>query len=229
MSGEGFLNYREQNYSVRKGQCFFINCMEYHQYKTAEHSTWEFLWVHFNGNNTLGYFEEFTKNGFQILQVNNEDLFESTLRKLIQITQNKNVTTDIITSQCIHTLLSELIVQSTALNLPDFLLPEYIKLILKYIDNHFTENLSLESLAGYQNINKYHLSHEFKKYTGVTLKEYIITLRLSHAKNLLKYTEKSVQEIAEECGIYHTSHFINLFKAREGCTPLKYRASFKNC
>ena len=228
LSGEGILKYRDQTYHLKKGQCFFIHCMEHHLYKTAEHSNWEFLWVHFNGNNSLGYFEEFSRDGFQIIQPHNGKLFENTLYELIRINQNKLAATDVMTSQYIHTLLAELISENTTRNLPFLLLPEYIKEIMNYIDLHFSENLTLDFLATQENINKFHLSHEFKKYTGLTLKEYIITTRISHAKDLLKYTEKSVQEISEECGIYHISHFINLFKAREGCTPHKYRKDWKS-
>jgi AraC-like DNA-binding protein len=227
LSGEGNLQYRGQDYQIKTGQCFLINCMEHHHYEVSKNSDWEFLWLHFNGANALGYFEEFSRNGFKIIQVAQPKIFESTLYQLIDIHKNKSATTDIITSQCIHTLLTELIVQNTAGNSPQFLLPKYIKSIMKYIDLHFSEELSLDFLAQYQNINKFHLSHEFKKYTGLTLKEYIITTRLSHAKDLLKYTEKTVQEISEECGIFHTSHFINLFKSREGCTPFVYRKEWK--
>lgn len=227
LSGEGNLQYRGQEYQIKNGQCFLINCMEHHHYEVSKNSDWEFLWLHFNGANALGYFEEFSRNGFKIIQVAQPKIFESTLYQLIDIHKNKSATTDIITSQCIHTLLTELIVQNTAGNSPQFLLPKYIKSIMKYIDLHFSEELSLDFLAQYQNINKFHLSHEFKKYTGLTLKEYIITTRLSHAKDLLKYTEKTVQEISEECGIFHTSHFINLFKSREGCTPFVYRKEWK--
>ena len=227
LSGEGKLHYLGQEYSIKEGQCFFINCMEHHHYETFGDSNWEFLWLHFNGANALGYFEEFARNGFKIIQTKEPELFERTLYQLIDIHQNKSATTDIVTSQCIHTLLAELIIQNTTGNAPHLLLPGYLKSIMKYIDQHFSEDLTLDFLADLQNINKYHLSHEFKRYTGMTLKEYIINTRLSHAKDLLKYTEKSVQEIAEECGVYHTSHFINLFKSREGCTPFVYRKEWK--
>ncbi len=227
LSGKGRLFYRNETYHLKEGQCFLIHCMEPHHYETADDS-WEFLWLHFNGKNALGYFEEFARNGFQIITPQRPALFEETLRLLIDIHQNKTAVTDIMTAQSIHTLLTEFLLQSASSNAPYLLLPAYIKSVMNYIDQHFSEELTLEQLAKLQNINKYHLSHEFKKFTGYTVKEYMITTRLSHAKELLKYTEKSVEEIAECCGVSHTSHFINLFKAREGCTPLVYRKEWKS-
>lgn len=228
LSGKGALNYCGQTYEISAGQCFWINCMEHHFYQNSDNELWDFLWLHFNGTNALGYYEEFSKNGFSILQPQNPDIFINTLSQLIDIHQNKTAATDIISSHCIHTLLTEMIVQSTTGSLSSALFPGYLKAVIKYIDLHFSEPLSLDHLADMQNINKYHLSHEFRRYTGMNFKEYLITTRLSHAKELLKYSEKTVQEISEACGISHTSHFINLFKAREGCTPYTYRKKWKN-
>lgn len=102
-------------------------------------------------------------------------------------------------------------------------MPDYLKQIMKEIDIHFAESHSLDQLAGKYGVNKFHLSKEFKRYVGTTLNEYIIRTRLSHAKELLKYSELSVSQIAEQCGIPNTSHFINLFKNREDSTPHQYR------
>ena len=102
-------------------------------------------------------------------------------------------------------------------------MPDYIKTTLKELEKHFLEHFSLENLAASIGVSKYHLSREFKKYIGTTLNEYVITLRLNYAKELLRYTQNSVGDIAFACGINQVSHFINLFKSREGMTPLQYR------
>ena len=102
-------------------------------------------------------------------------------------------------------------------------MPDYIKTTLKELEKHFLEPFSLENLAAAIGVSKYHLSREFKKYIGTTLNEYVITLRLNYAKELLRYTQNSVGDIAFACGINQVSHFINLFKSREGMTPLQYR------
>ena len=62
---------------------------------------------------------------------------------------------------------------------------------------------------------------------GITINEYLILTRISYAKELLKYTSLPVSEITFEVGMNNVTHFINLFKAREGCTPLVYRKRWK--
>ena len=102
-------------------------------------------------------------------------------------------------------------------------MPVYLKTVLKEIDQHFQEPLSLESLAITAGVSKYHLAREFKKYLGMPPNEYLIVTRLNHSKTLLKYEDLTIEEITYSCGFHQVSHYINLFKKHEGCTPLKFR------
>jgi YesN/AraC family two-component response regulator len=58
---------------------------------------------------------------------------------------------------------------------------------------------------------------------GISFKEYLINLRVTKAKELLKSSNLTVSQISESAGIENVTHFINLFKDRENCTPLKYK------
>lgn len=227
ISGNGHLKYQGCNYSLSAGQCFYINCMEHHYYETARNSDWEFLWVHFNGSNALGYYEEFVKNGFKTVQIQDTFFMESTLRRILALNQKRNASTEVLTSSLITNVLTELLVQTITFDAQTIFMPGYIKNVLKDIDQNFKSPLSLDDLAGRHGVSKFHLSKEFKKYTGTTVNEYIIANRLSYAKELLKYSNDSVNEIAYKIGMNHVSHFINLFKNRENTTPLAYRKEWQ--
>lgn len=223
IAGKGNLLYDNFEYTLRPGQCFFIHCMNHHYYETLQNCEWEFLWLHFNGNNALGYYNEFIKNGFMILDIQDTFHFESTLRRIVAMNQKKNISTEIMTSNLIINLLTELLIQNCIPTTTTFFLPQYIKEVLKTIEKNFQSPLSLDMLASQQNISKFHLAKEFKKYTGNTVNEYIINTRLSYAKELLKYSDLPIREITYACGMNNISHFINLFKSRERMTPLAYR------
>lgn len=227
ISGNGHLKYQGCSYSLSAGQCFYINCMEHHYYETARNSDWEFLWVHFNGSNALGYYEEFVKNGFKTVQIQDTFFMESTLRRILALNQKRNASTEVLTSSLITNVLTELLVQTITFDAQTIFMPGYIKNVLKDIDQNFKSPLSLDDLAGRHGVSKFHLSKEFKKYTGTTVNEYIIANRLSYAKELLKYSNDSVNEIAYKIGMNHVSHFINLFKNRENTTPLAYRKEWQ--
>lgn len=227
LSGNGELEYRGERYSLSQGKCFFINCQEHHIYKTEENSEWEFLWVHFNGNNVRGYFEESVKDGFRILDLGDSDVVENNLRRMISLFQAKNLTTEFIVSNLLNGILTEVLLHTVTSQADTFQIPDYIRQIVNQINKNFRETLTLEELADMVHLSKYHVLREFKKYMGVTIHEYLITERISYAKELLKYSSLPVSEIAYETGMNNVTHFINLFKAREGSTPLAYRKAWK--
>ena len=228
VSGKGYLEYEGQTYPITKGQCFYINCEQHHLYRTGREEDWEILWIHFNGNSALGYYKEFTRNGFQILSVRDEFFMERTLWRIIALNQKKDLTTELVTSNLINGMLTELLLQTATNNADTFLIPDYIRQIVREIDKNFKSGLPLSYFEEFTHRSRYYILKEFKKYIGVTIHEYIITARISYAKELLKYSDLPVSEIAFESGMNNVTHFINLFKAREGTTPLAYRKAWRD-
>ena len=144
------------------------------------------------------------------------------LRRILSITQRKDIHSEILSSCLITNILTRILIENDTENLSLGFMPAYLKTVLKEIDQHFQEPLSLESLAITAGVSKYHLAREFKKYLGMPPNEYLIVTRLNHSKTLLKYEDLTIEEIAYSCGFHQVSHYINLFKKHEGCTPLKF-------
>ena len=145
------------------------------------------------------------------------------LRRILSITQRKDIHSEILSSCLITNILTRILIENDTENLSLGFMPAYLKTVLKEIDQHFQEPLSLESLAITAGVSKYHLAREFKKHLGMPPNEYLIVTRLNHSKTLLKYEDLTIEEIAYSCGFHQVSHYINLFKKHEGCTPLKFR------
>ncbi|RXI38528.1 AraC family transcriptional regulator [Clostridium tetani] len=82
---------------------------------------------------------------------------------------------------------------------------------------------SVKELACNLNISIYKLQEEFKNVIGCTVYEYIKKVRIEKAKYLLKSTNMSVLQIANEIGYENPSKFANTFKEYNNVTPLKYR------
>ncbi len=95
--------------------------------------------------------------------------------------------------------------------------------IQKYIDENFLEDITVDALSHRFHLNKYYMMEFFKEVTGYTLKHYVVLKRISHAKNMLYYSDKNISEIATTCGFNSVSNFIRSFKSHEGLTPLKFR------
>ena len=98
---------------------------------------------------------------------------------------------------------------------------------LQYIQNHYSEQVSLEQLAESANISKSECLRCFKETLQTTPYRYLMNYRLSVAAKLLRETEQPVSEIAMNCGFSQQSHFGKCFREKMGCAPSKYRMKKK--
>ncbi len=227
LSGTGQLTLGDQCLQIKPGQLCFINCMEHHLYQTLKGRSWEFLWIHFNGPDALGFFQEFEKSKQAVFTADSEEFYKTTLQSILKLCQEKSAGNELRTSQLLYTLLTHLLLQFSSASETDFRLPPPVKATLQEIERCFRTDISLDLLAERVHMSKYHLAREFKKYTGLSIGESIISARITYAKELLKYTRMPVSEIAYACGMNHISHFIRLFKEREDITPLAYRKEWE--
>lgn len=100
-------------------------------------------------------------------------------------------------------------------------------LIKEYIDHHFTEDLSLDSLSKRFNISSFYLSHMYKKQFNYSPVQYILRKRMSLAQTLLITTNLSIGEVAHKAGYKNPSHFHLLFTKNVGISPRKYRMNYE--
>lgn len=98
-----------------------------------------------------------------------------------------------------------------------------IQRAIRYIHKNNTRQISLNELSNELHVNASYLSSLFKKETGKTFSQYIMTVRLKRSTELLKNTHDSVVNIAFECGFESQSYFIKKFKEQYKTTPAKYR------
>lgn len=101
-----------------------------------------------------------------------------------------------------------------------------IVLCMNYIYENLHRRITLRELALYTDLSESYLSRLFKKETGQTITDYIILKKIASAKNMLKYTERSVSDIALSLAFSSQSYFTKIFRSTEGMTPKKYRDKF---
>ena len=99
-----------------------------------------------------------------------------------------------------------------------------VEKVKTYIETHFKEELTRESLASEVFMNPDYLSKLFKKNTGSSLMDYVTKVRIERAKELLERTVLTISEIAIETGYSNTAYFTKMFKKyTNGVTPREYR------
>lgn len=93
-----------------------------------------------------------------------------------------------------------------------------------YIFQHYREPMVIEDIASALNLSKSYLSHVFKEITGYTIMHYLMSYRLSQARNaLLTDHSRSIKEVAYENGFESDAHFSRYFKKNVNMTPSQYR------
>jgi AraC-like DNA-binding protein len=97
-----------------------------------------------------------------------------------------------------------------------------------YMDDHYLEDISLESMARTLTISPYYLAHVFKEATGFSPIQYIIRRRIGQAQSLLINTNHSVTQIAGMVNYDNISYFTTLFSRIVGMSPKKYRQLWRN-
>ncbi len=100
--------------------------------------------------------------------------------------------------------------------------------IIKYICKHYTEDLTLTSIAEQFYISPFYLSKIFKRSTNLSIVEYINSLRIRQAKELLETSPTKIAAIAEIVGFSSSSHFSRTFKLVTGLSPQQYK-KFYSC
>ncbi len=98
--------------------------------------------------------------------------------------------------------------------------------ICSYIEEHCTEDLTLDEAAKIAGFSKYHFTRLFKQFTNTTYYKYLNQKRIAYAESLLADPENSVTEVALLSGFSSLSAFIRMFKMIKQCTPTEFREMY---
>ena len=95
--------------------------------------------------------------------------------------------------------------------------------VKEYLDVHYAERVSLDELSNRFFIDKYYLAKTFKNQFGLPISTYLQNIRITKAKQLLRFSDKTIETIGYEVGLGNPAYFSRVFKNIEGVSPSKYR------
>lgn len=225
LSGGIALNYDGQHIEAKKNSVVWLDCRKHHTFRTpVDEQGVDCYFVHFWGEGAKAYYELFkalAPSG--CVQMRSTDRLNRYLKLLLSLygTDTRTPITDITASTYLSTICLELL-ESLHASAAETL-PEYIFLVKNYLETHYAEKITLEDLAQKQFVSQSYLQKQFKHYYGCSPNEYLLSIRLTQAKLLLRNTSKSINDIAYAVGFNTPSYFISIFGKKEGTTPLAYR------
>ena len=222
--GKGFLEYENKKYTLTPNTILFIDCYRQHKYYASKEASWEFYWIHFYGAASQGYYHQFSiANKSPIVHTHNVQNAIDAIANVIDSSEHPTPLSEAFCSKYVTDLLTELI-YLTVSHPEETVLPPPLRHIMEETDKRFTDKrLTLRAFAEELHLNESHLCRMFKRYFGTTFIRFITMKRLAKAKELLKYTQLSIAQVAEQCGFDPAGYFIKVFTKYEGLTPLTYR------
>lgn len=226
--GEGILDYDGKEYKVKSGDCVFISCKTPYYHRTSE-NLWTLEWIHFNGEAILPIYLKYVERGGQPV-FHPEDLGEAEKiwRDINMIARSSDYIKDIRINEKLSGLITFLMSFSWNPEAAAVTSDSRKVFALKdYIDTHYQEKITLDMLAEMFFVNKYTLSRNFKEQFGTSIISYLLVTRITHAKQMLRFTDETVEEVGNACGITPLYYFSRIFKQIEGVSPMEYRMQWK--
>ncbi len=223
--GNGTFIYNKITYHIKKGDCVFIDCRTPYSHRSSE-NLWELKWVHFYGPNMKGIYDKYLeRGGMPAFSSKKIDEYNSILNNIFSIASSNEYIRDMQIFEKLTNLLTvlmsesyreERIYKTNNLNID-------LQQIKEYLDQNYSLKITLQDLAEKFYINKYYLTRIFKQQFGVSPIDYLLHVRVTHAKTLLRFTDFSIEKVGIECGISDTNYFTRIFKKIEGYPPGEYR------
>ena len=227
--GSGTVAVRNQSYMLAEGDCAFINCSEPYTHATDE-DPWALQWVHFNGPTMNAVYQKYLeRSGSVIFSPEDCSIYLQILKNLSDSAFSDSYVRDMEIHQYLSSLLTQIMKDCwnpESANKNNSVNPN-TESLRSYLSEHYQEKISLEDLSSTFFLSKFYLTKLFKEQYGITISEYILDLRIRHAKELLRFSDKSLEEVAAECGFYDLPYFSRKFKKAEGITPSAYRNQWK--
>ena len=229
VGGKGQFLIADQTFPVDANSLVIINPNVLHTEDSLNAQPLEYIVLGIEGIELAA--SDISSGGFCIL-----DRFESAeisgcLRNILREMEQKNTGYEDVCQAYMEILVIRLM-RATSIAVPaepqTLTTNRQCAAVRRYIDLHFKEALTLEQLAEEGHMNKYYLSHAFKREYGTSPINYMISKRIEESKYLLAETDLSMSQIAQLLGFSSLSYFSQVFHRSQGTSPKDYRNSHRN-
>ncbi len=207
VKGSGRVIKSTGEYFVRAGQAFIILPDEVVTYVADKNTPWHYQWVAFDGTLSSRFAELPVVVSFPALLM--EEMLKASKKDMPEYR--------------VVSLLFDMYVKLFETQKASH---HYVRRVQNYIHSLYMNPISVDGIAAELNLDRRYLSRIFKKKTGQTIQEYIISTRMDEAKNYLSHGY-SVKEVAHFCGYDDVLNFSKMFKKRFGISPSKWKKTIK--
>lgn len=222
--GTGYFFLDGKDVAVPAGHMVLYQPKEEQKYVYYGKDQTEVFWVHFTGSEVKKILNEYhiPLNG-HVFYTGKSPEYQKVFRRMIKELQQCRPHYEELLSMLLRQLF---IIMDRHLNSavqPGNRVRKELDLAIYHFTEHYQENINIEAYAASQHKSAGWFIRSFRLYTGVTPMQYIISLRIAHAQQLLQSTEYNVTEIAAMVGYENPLYFSRLFRRQTGVSPSEYK------
>lgn len=229
LSGSGYYMVNGKKFHLRGGEGFLIKPGVSTFYQADIKDPWTYLWIGFSGNEII---DKYLKragltSGNYSFSVNDTEIFLEYIQKCFSRVEH-TLANELFLDGYTFEFLASLVENSRPItNSHEVKENEYVNRALHYLYNNYTKQINVTDMSNALNVNRSYLSRIFKESIGMTIKEYLLELRINHASDLLAMSTLSIETVALESGFTNPEMFSKLFKRERAKTPKEYRKERK--
>ena len=224
--GCGTLNTGSSTAKLASGSCFFLPKNTAHEYFPLQ-DKWNVLWLTFDG---VGCDEVLNRLGLSrpVVIKSTSAAMQGIFEKML-ISQKEDILycgytcSGLVYDMLIefHRLMNDNVSGTRSRKLST-ILPA-----LRFIHDHFDEDIPLSTLASLAGVTPQHLCRLFREALSMRPTDYLLNRRLDEAKRLIRETDMRISIIAQRCGFNDAGYFSTVFRRHEGCSPAAFRREYK--
>jgi len=222
--GSGILEVEQEQFTIEAGTILLIRSNEHHRYRPNLQTGWVEYFVGFNGPVVQHFFQQatFLKTSAYLHVGLKESILENFLQ-LIKLIREEKPGFQQVASGVLIQLLGNMIAHQKHGEFVGKSIELVIQKVIVEMREHVEVHINLQELANKYNVSYSNFRKMFKKYTGISPRQYHLELKLLRAKELLLTSSKSIQEISQELQFESIHYFSRYFKKKMGVSPSQFR------
>jgi len=222
--GSGVLVYQQKKYEIKEGDCVFIDCQNPYSHESSL-DLWSLSWVHFWGPAAQKLYEKYVLwGGTPVLHPHSTKKYLDIIDTLLTHANSEIYARDLHINENLNSLLTLLLSETKPEEVSKGITKKQeLSQIRQYLEENYPQKITLDDLAHRFYINKYYLTRIFREQYGVSINVFLLQIRITKAKQDLRFTDKSIEKIGYDCGIGPLYYFSRVFKTVEGISPGEYR------
>ena len=228
-SGKAHFHFDDKEEIVTAGHMVLYRPKEAQKYEYYAQDQTEVYWVHFTGGNVKNLLRSYgISDDTKVFYCGSGLEYQHHFRLMIQELQlcrdDYQEMLEIHLRQMLIMLHRYL---KSSAKIENGMIAEEIDKAMLYFNEHYNENISIEEYAASRHMSTSWFIRNFKQYTSSTPMQYILSIRISNAENLLENTEYNLTEISNIIGYENPLYFSRIFKKQKGLSPSEYRKNIK--